>query len=87
MAWPVLNCGDHQIAGEDGVKNRPNHRQYLQILRRMSPEQRLQKAFELSDFSKALFVHGLRRRFTDLSPEEFSRVLRSRLERCRNSAC
>lgn len=30
-------------------KPRPNHRRYIEILRRMTPEQRLAKAFELSD--------------------------------------
>jgi len=31
---------------------------YLKILRRMTPEERLKKAFELSEFSKALFLEG-----------------------------
>jgi hypothetical protein len=40
----------------------------------MSPEQRLHKAFELSDFSKALFAQELRRRFLSLSEEEFQEI-------------
>ena len=35
-------------------KPRADHRLYLQILRRLTPEQRLLKAFELSEFSLAL---------------------------------
>ena len=66
------------------MKPRPNHQQYLRILRAMTPEQRLRKAFELSDFSKALFMAGLRRRFPDISAEEFSRIVRDRLEKCHN---
>ena len=66
------------------MKARPNHRQYLQIIRRMTPEERLRKAFELSEFSRALFVRGLRRRFPDLPPEEFSRLVLARLEKCHN---
>lgn len=45
------------------LKPHPNHKQYIQTLRQMTPSQRLMKAFELSDFSKQLFVHGLRRQF------------------------
>ena len=47
-------------------KPRPNHARYLQTLRAMTPDQRLAKAFELSAFSKQLFLDGLRRRFPDL---------------------
>jgi hypothetical protein len=42
-------------------KQRPNHQRYLQILKRLTPEQRLLKAFELSAFTKSLFVEGLRK--------------------------
>lgn len=50
----------------------------------MSPEQRLQKAFELSEFARQLFVHGLRKRHPDLSDDEFNVLLRERLDKCRN---
>ena len=66
------------------IKKRPNHKLYLQILRRMTPEQRLAKAFELSEFSRQLFIHGLRRRFPDLSEVEFKELLLRRLEKCHN---
>jgi hypothetical protein len=66
------------------VKERPNHRRYIEVLRSMTPEQRLQKAFELSEFSRALFVEGLRARHPDLGTEEFGKLLRSRLDRCHN---
>jgi len=65
-------------------KPRPNHRIYLEVLRAMTPEQRLLKAFELSEFSKALFIEGLRRRFPDATEEEFRRILFERLEKCHN---
>ena len=63
---------------------RPNHRLYLKTLRTMSAEQRLRKAFELSDFSKRLFIHGLRQRFPSLSEEEFQRLFLARLDKCHN---
>ena len=50
----------------------------------MSAEKRLLKAFELSEFTRRLFVHGLRKRFPDVSPEEFKRMLMERLEKCHN---
>ena len=65
-------------------KPRPNHGTYVQILRRMTPEQRLRKAFDLSEFAKALFLQGLRTRFPDLSDDEFDRLARERLDKCHN---
>lgn len=65
-------------------KPRPNHRLYIEILRKMTPEQRLLKAFELSEFTKALFRDGLRQRFPDVSEEELRRILFEQLERCHN---
>lgn len=66
------------------VKPKRNHSIYLGILRRMSAEDRLRKAFELSDLSRALFAHGLRRAFPDLEPAEFRALVRSRLDKCHN---
>lgn len=66
------------------AKPRPNHRHYVFILRNMTPEDRLRKAMELSAFSRQLFRHGLRRRYPDLTEDEFDRLLKSRLEKCHN---
>ena len=66
------------------IKERPNHRIYIQVLRQMSSEAKLHKAFELSDFTRQLFMHGLRKRFPDLSEEEFKRLLLELLEKCHN---
>lgn len=57
---------------------------YLQMLRRMTPEQRLQKSFELAEFAKELFVQGLRKRFPNASQEEFQTILKDRLAKCHN---
>lgn len=65
-------------------KHQPNHGRYLQILRALTPEQRLRKAFEMSAFAKELFRAGLRRRFPDLPEEEFHRLLLERLNLCHN---
>ena len=66
------------------IKDRPNHKLYIQVLRRMTPEQRLLKAFELSDFTRQLFIQGLRKRFPDRSAEEINTLLLERLEKCHN---
>ena len=66
------------------VKPRPNHRKYIEILRGMTPEQRLMKAFELTETSKALFRHGLREKHPDLSDDEFHKLYLERLEKCHN---
>jgi hypothetical protein len=66
------------------IKKRPNHKLYIQTLRRMSAEQRLLKSFELSEFSKDLFLHGLRSRFPKLSEAAIKRIYLERLDKCHN---
>jgi hypothetical protein len=66
------------------MKVRQNHRLYVQILRRMTPEQRLQKAFELHEFGRALFRHGLERRHPDLTVEELTMLERKLGDRWHN---
>ena len=66
------------------IKPKPNRRMYIEILRRMTPAQRLDKAFELSEFTRQLFLEGLRRRFPDTSESEFREIVIKRLERCHN---
>jgi hypothetical protein len=50
----------------------------------MSPEERLGKAFELSEFSRNLFLQGLKKRFPDLTVEEIKRLFLERLNKCHN---
>jgi hypothetical protein len=66
------------------TKKRPNHRIYIEALRRMTSEERLEKAFELSEFSRQLFLHGLRRRFPDLPEKALMKIYRERLDKCHN---
>jgi len=65
-------------------KPRPNHKAYLKALRAMTPGQRLQKAFELSELGRALFLEGLRKRFPDATKEELHQIFLDRLEKCHN---
>ena len=71
----------HTLAGH---KPRPNHRQYLEVLQRMTPEERLLKALELSEMTKTLFKQGLRERFPDLPEEQFHALFLERIARCHN---
>lgn len=66
------------------LKERPNHAMYLEVLRRMTPAQKLAKAFELSEMTRKLFRQGLRERFPDLSEEDFHKLYLERLARCHN---
>ena len=65
-------------------KPRPNHRHYLNVLRSMTDEQRLLKAFELSDFSRQLFKAGLKERFPEKTDAELHSLFLKRLETCHN---
>lgn len=65
-------------------KPHPNHRVYLETLRRMTPEQRLTKALELSRVVRELFVAGMRKRFPEMPDAEFKKLCRERLALCHN---
>lgn len=67
-----------------GRKPRPNHGVYVGVLRTMTPEQRLRKAFELGAAARAMFEHGLRQRFPWLDDAARARLVRERLDRCHN---
>ena len=69
------------------MKPRPNHRLYIQALRSMSPEARSLKCFALTEFSRELFLHGLRRRFPDKSDDEVKKIHLERLTKCHNRNC
>ena len=70
-----------------GVVNdtRPaDRRVYLGVLARMSPEARLLKSFELTDFSRQLFLQGLRTRFPGRDQAELKQFMLERLDLCHN---
>jgi len=67
-----------------GIKRRPNQELYLAALRKMTPEQRLLKAFELSEFSKQINLHGLRTKFPEMSEPEIRKMYLEGLNKCHN---
>jgi hypothetical protein len=60
------------------------HREFLLSLARMTPDQRLAKAFELSAMTKSDLKQALRARFPEKSDAELHKLFLERLERCRN---
>jgi len=61
-------------------KPRPNHQLCLDALRRMTPEQRPLKAFELTELSRELLRAGLRQCFPDAGEAELQRIYLERLK-------
>jgi hypothetical protein len=53
----------------------------------MTPQQRVEKAFELGELARGLFLDGLRRRFPDRSEAEIRELYLERLELCRRRTC
>jgi len=66
------------------IRQDPGHKVYLQVLKTMTPEVRLLKAFELHDFATELFKHGLRERFPDATEDELRAIYLERIEKCHN---
>lgn len=67
------------------IRSRGANRQlYLEALRRMTPEQRLLKACELSDMTKELLRIGIRRRHPDYSEAQIHALFLQQLGRCHN---
>jgi len=65
-------------------KPRPNHARYIESLRRMTPAQRLRKAFELTEYSRRLFLSGLRKRHPGASEDDLNRMAAAQLLKCHN---
>ncbi len=66
------------------IKQSPNHTQYLTALNKMSAEQRLLKALELSAITKELFLNGLIKRFPQKTKTEIKEIYLQRLAKCYN---
>lgn len=57
---------------------------YIKVLQKMSPEKKLLKTFELTDFAKKLFLAGLKERFPELDNKEIKKIYSERISRCHN---
>lgn len=65
-------------------KLRPHHELYLRILRGMTPEQRLAKAFELGEMGRELLRAGLRLRYPERSDDQIRAMELEEIARCHN---
>jgi hypothetical protein len=65
-------------------KLQPNRTEYLKALRRLGPAGRFAKAMELSQMTRELFLHGLRKRFPEKTDEERKQLYLERLALCHN---
>ena len=61
-----------------------DRKEYLDIIRNMSPENRLRKCFELNELTKQLFLTGLKARFPDFSEKKIKEIYLKRIDKCRN---
>jgi hypothetical protein len=61
-----------------------DRKEYIKIIRNMSPENRLRKCFELNELTKQLFMAGLKKRFPECSDEEIKKLYLKRIDKCRN---
>ncbi len=68
----------------DPKSNPEARRRYIEVLRRMTPAQRLAKAMELSEFGKELFLIGLRRRFPNADQRQIHAIYLERIAKCHN---
>ncbi|MEW6623959.1 MAG: hypothetical protein AB1420_12665 [Bacillota bacterium] len=66
------------------IKERPNHRIYLDALKKMTPEDKLKKVFELSQLGRDLFILGIQNRYPALSETEVKKIYLERLKQCYN---
>ncbi|RKY03521.1 hypothetical protein DRP77_05935 [Candidatus Poribacteria bacterium] len=57
----------------------PMSREYYEVLRRMSGEERLRIALELSEMLRAIAMEGIKAQNPDLTPEELKREMVRRM--------
>ena len=68
-------------------KLEPNRRQYIQILRRMTGEERMRIGFELFEMAKNVMIEGIKAQNPLIEAEEIQKEVSRRMMRChrRNS--
>jgi hypothetical protein len=65
----------------------PNRKQYVEILRKMTGEERMRIAFELLEMAKDIMIEGMKAQNPDIKAEEIQQEVVRRMMRChrRNS--
>lgn len=73
-----------QFRDNERFRDKGAERFRLQVLRAMTPEQRLLQALQLSEWTRQIFRQGLRHAHPDLPEEEFQRLYLRRIALCHN---
>jgi ADP-glucose pyrophosphorylase len=65
----------------------PNRKKYIEILQKMTGEERVRIAFELFEFAKDIMIEGMKAQNPNISQEEIQQEVVRRMMRChkRNS--
>ena len=66
------------------MKTYPNKQRYRDILKDMSPQEKLEKSFELTEFANSAFRAGLKTRYPNLTADELEQLYQERLRKCHN---
>ena len=64
------------------IKPHPNHARYIDILRTMPAEKKVEKVFELNDMAKELCLQGLRQRHPGITEQELTSLYLKTIEPC-----
>ena len=65
-------------------KSHPNRERYIAILRGMTPQQKLERMFELNELGKELVRAGIRSRFPNLLENEIKKMVVQKVIECHN---
>jgi hypothetical protein len=57
---------------------------YFDALRRMTPEDKLLRTFDLHEFATRCFLYGLSKRFPDATDDEIRKIYLERIDKCHN---
>ena len=66
------------------MKTYPNKQRYHEILRAMTPQEKLEKSFELTELANAAFKAGLKKRNPHLQESELELLYQEKLRACHN---
>ena len=66
------------------MKDYPNRQRYHQILKAMTPQDRLMRSFELSDLADEAFRAGLADKYPNLTDDELQELFLEKRLRCHN---
>jgi hypothetical protein len=66
------------------IKPRPNHARYINILRSMPPDKKVDKVFELNDMAKELCLQGLRQGHPGITKQELAKLYLKTIGPCHN---